>query len=45
MHVVLAVNRYRRLKMRYEWRADIYHLSFLDLGCVWISYSFVRRLR
>jgi transposase len=38
------LNRYRRLKVRYERRADI-HQAFLDLGCTLICWSFVQRLR
>ena len=38
------LNRYRRLKVRYERRADV-HQAFLDLGCALICWSFVQRLR
>jgi len=38
------LNRYRRLKVRYERRAGI-HQAFLDLGCTLICWSFVQRLR
>jgi transposase len=38
------LNRYRRLKVRYERRADV-HQSFLDIGCALICWSFVQRLR
>ena len=38
------LNRHRRLKVRYERRADI-HQALLDLGCVLICWSFVQRLR
>jgi transposase len=34
------LNRFRRLKIRYEHRADI-HLAFLQLGCVLISLRFL----
>jgi hypothetical protein len=33
-------NRFRRLKIRYEHRADI-HLAFLQLGCALISLRFL----
>ncbi len=36
------LNRYRRLKVRYERRADI-HQAFLDLGCALICWSYVQR--
>lgn len=36
------LNRYRRLKVRYERRADI-HQAFLTLGCVMICMKFVNR--
>ena len=38
------LNRYRRLKVRYERRADV-HQTFLDIGCALICWSFVQRLR
>jgi len=38
------LNYHRRLKIRYERRADI-HQAFLDLGCTLICWSFVQRLR
>jgi len=38
------LNRHRRLKVRYERRADI-HQALLDLGCALICWSFVQRLR
>lgn len=38
------LNRYRRLKVRYERRADIYQ-AFLDLGCVLICWRYIQRLR
>jgi len=38
------LNRYQRLKVRYERRADV-HQSFLDIGCALICWSFVQRLR
>jgi transposase len=37
------LNRYRRLKVRYERRADIYQ-AFLDLGCVLICRRYIQRL-
>jgi hypothetical protein len=36
----IALNRFRRLKIRYEHRADI-HLAFLQLGCALISLRFL----
>jgi IS5 family transposase len=36
------LNRYRRLKVRYERRADV-HRVFLDLGCALICWNRVRR--
>lgn len=36
------LNRYRRLKVRYERRSDI-HQAFLDLGCALICWGFVQR--
>ena len=36
------LNRFRRLKVRYERRADI-HQAFLTLGCVMICLNYVRR--
>ncbi len=36
------LNRYRRLKVRYERRADI-HQAFLDLGCALICWRYVQR--
>ncbi len=36
------LNRYRRLKVRYERRADI-HQAFLDLGCALICWGYVKR--
>jgi IS5 family transposase len=35
------LNRYRRLKVRYERRADI-HQAFLSLGCALICWSFLQ---
>ncbi len=32
------LNRYRRLKVRYERRADIYQ-AFLDLGCALVCFG------
>jgi len=37
------LNRQRRLKVRYERRADI-HQAFLGLGCALVCWSFVQRL-
>ena len=41
------LNRYRRLKIRYERRTDT-HQAFLDLGCTWSAGAmfsgFVRRI-
>jgi IS5 family transposase len=37
------VSRFRRLKVRYECRADI-HQAFLDLGCALICWRYVERL-
>ena len=37
------LNRYRRLKVRYERRADV-HQAFLDLGCALICWNQVQRL-
>ena len=34
------LNRFRRLNIRYEHRADI-HLAFLQLGCALISLRFL----
>lgn len=36
------LNRYRRLKVRYERRADI-HEAFLKIGCALICWNFVQR--
>jgi transposase len=36
------VNRYRRLKVRYERRADV-HQAFLELGCALICWKHVQR--
>jgi IS5 family transposase len=36
------LNRYRRLKVRYESRADV-HQAFLNLGCALICWSYVQR--
>lgn len=36
------LNRYRRLKVRYERRADV-HQAFLDLGCALICWNQVQR--
>jgi hypothetical protein len=38
------VNRFRRLKVRYEKRADIHH-PFLSLGCALVCWDFVQRFR
>jgi transposase len=37
------LNRFRRLKVRYERRADI-HQAFLQLGCALICWDAIRRL-
>jgi IS5 family transposase len=37
------VKRFRRLKVRYERRADI-HQAFLDLGCALICWRYIQRL-
>ena len=36
------LNRYRRLKVRYDRQADI-HQAFLSLGCVLVCWNFVQR--
>lgn len=36
------LNRYRRLKVRYERRADAYQ-AFLDLGCALVCWNYVQR--
>jgi IS5 family transposase len=36
------LNRYRRLKVRYERRDDI-HQAFLDLGCALICWNFLQQ--
>jgi transposase len=36
------LNRYRRLKVRYERRADI-HQAFLTLGCALICWNYLRK--
>jgi len=36
------LNRYRRLKVRYERRADV-HQAFLELGCALICWKHVQR--
>jgi transposase len=38
------LNCYRRLKIRYEWQADI-HQAFLHLRCTLICWTLVQRLR
>jgi transposase len=40
---LLWMNRFRRLKVRYEQRDDI-HQAFLDLGCALICWRYVQRL-
>lgn len=35
--------KFRRLKVRYERRADV-HQAFLDLGCALICFDFIKRL-
>ncbi len=37
------LNRFRRLKVRYERRADV-HQAFLSLGCALICWRYVERL-
>jgi IS5 family transposase len=37
------LNRFRRLKVRYERRDDV-HQAFLDLGCALICWRYVQRL-
>lgn len=37
------MNRFRRLKVRYERRSDI-HLAFLHLGCTLIGWNFMTNL-
>ena len=36
------LNRFRRLRIRYERRADI-HQAFLTIGCILICWNFVKR--
>ena len=36
------LNRFRRLTIRYERRADL-HRAFLDLGCALICWNFLQR--
>ena len=36
------LNRFRRLTVRYERRADI-HEAFLSLGCILICWNFIQR--
>jgi transposase len=36
------INRFRRLKVRYERQADV-HQAFLDLGCALICWNHVQR--
>ena len=36
------LNRYQRLKVRYERRADI-HQAFLSLGCALVCWNYVQR--
>ena len=36
------LNRFRRLRIRYERRADI-HLAFLHIGCALICWNFINR--
>ena len=42
-HTGSWLNRFRRLKVRYERRADI-HQAFLHLGCALICWRFVEKL-
>ena len=37
------LNQFRRLRVRYDKRADI-HEAFLSLGCAWICWQSLRRL-
>jgi len=39
-HTLCGLNRYRRLRIRYERRADM-HLALLQLGCALICWNFV----
>ena len=36
------LNQFRRLRVRYDKRADI-HEAFLSLGCAWICWQSLRR--
>ena len=36
------LNQFRRLRVRYDKRADI-HEAFLSLGCVWICWQSLRK--
>ena len=36
------LNRYRRLKVRYERRADV-HQAFLSLGCALVCWTFLQQ--
>ena len=36
------LNRFRRLRIRYERRADI-HQAFLTIGCILICWNFIKR--
>ena len=36
------LNQMRRLRIRYERRADI-HEAFLHLGCAWVTWRYVQR--
>jgi hypothetical protein len=40
---LLWLARYRRLKVRYERRADVHHQAFLDFGCALIYWNHVQR--
>ena len=37
-----SLNQFRRLRVRYDKRADI-HEAFLSLGCVWICWQSLRK--
>lgn len=37
------LNRFRRLKVRYERRADVHPQAFLELGCALICWNHVQR--
>jgi hypothetical protein len=37
------LNQFRRLRLRYDKRADI-HEAFLSLGCAWICWQSLRKV-